>query len=152
MNFSHENHLLYYSFHLSQLLAWVNITFFRNRNTNDTFFSIVQLYDQIRFRDTIQTKAYPFDSLVGNMGGYMGLLLGYSLVQVPNFIELMAGVIMRRKSGKLNTSEDRVKSIGTTLTIWSLDGLLKHAFLKNTNKSYYFYLFSRIRQKKHPRL
>jgi len=68
-------------------------------NMNDTF-SIKQWYDQIRFRDTIQTKAYPFESLVGNMGGYMGLFLGYSLVQVPNLIEVMVGVVMRQKAIK----------------------------------------------------
>ena len=71
---------------------------------NDTIFSIVQFYDQIRFRDTIQTKAYPFDSLVGNMGGYMGLFLGYSLVQVPNLIEVMARVVMRQKASKQITT------------------------------------------------
>ena len=50
------------------------------------FFQIVQMYRQIRFRDTIQTKEYSFDELVGNVGGYMGLFTGYALIHVPEFI------------------------------------------------------------------
>ena len=106
---------MYFSYRIIKASIYFNYFYdstmhlLKNRTTNDTFFSIAQYYDQIRFRDTIQTKAYPFDSLVGNMGGYMGLFLGYSLVQVPNFIEVVAGVVMRQKAGKQIASQDRVK-------------------------------------------
>ena len=37
------------------------------------------------YRETIQTQAYNLDNLVGNVGGYTGLFLGYALVQIPDF-------------------------------------------------------------------
>jgi len=39
-----------------------------------------------RFIEIKQVKAYNFQNLVGNGGGYMGLFLGYSIVQLPSMI------------------------------------------------------------------
>ena len=39
-----------------------------------------------RFMEIKQVKAYNFQNLVGNGGGYMGLFLGYSIAQLPSMI------------------------------------------------------------------
>ena len=39
-----------------------------------------------RFMEIKQIKAYNFQTLVGNGGGYIGLFLGYSFVQLPSMI------------------------------------------------------------------
>ena len=52
---------------------------------NESYFHIIAQYRQIRFRQTTQVQAYNLDHLIGNIGGYMGLFLGYALVQFPNF-------------------------------------------------------------------
>ena len=74
--------------------------FLYSRIKNDSFFTIIQRYDQVRFRDTIQTKAYQFDGLVGNMGGYMGLFLGYALINLPNFFDIIVMVTKKVITGK----------------------------------------------------
>ena len=50
------------------------------------FFHLRQEYLQVRFRDTVSTQEYTFDELVGNVGGYIGLFLGYALIQLPKLI------------------------------------------------------------------
>ena len=53
---------------------------------SESYVHIVQKYEQIRFRDTVQSKSYNLDALVGNIGGYMGLFLGCALIQLPKWI------------------------------------------------------------------
>ena len=50
---------------------------------NESYFEITQAYYQTQFRETIQTRAYNLEALVGNIGGYAGLFLGYALSQFP---------------------------------------------------------------------
>ena len=56
--------------------------FFRNGS-----FVIDQIYRQTRFTNKLQTKAYTLDDLVGTCGGYIGMFLGYALIQFPRFLE-----------------------------------------------------------------
>ena len=56
--------------------------FFRNGS-----FVIDQIYRQTRFTNKLQTKVYTLDDLVGTCGGYIGMFLGYALIQFPRFLE-----------------------------------------------------------------
>ena len=38
------------------------------------------------FTEKIQTRAYTIDDVVGTIGGYVGLFMGYAVVQFPNII------------------------------------------------------------------
>ena len=42
---------------------------------------------QTKFTEKIYSRAYSFDDLVGTCGGYIGLFLGYALIQLPRLIE-----------------------------------------------------------------
>ena len=53
---------------------------------NESFFIIEQQYLQKQFRDTVQTRAYTLSDAVGMIGGYLGLFMGYSLIQFPDFL------------------------------------------------------------------
>ena len=55
---------------------------------NESFFIIDQIHNQKQFRNTIQTRAYNLSDLVGMVGGYIGLFMGYSLTQFPDFIRV----------------------------------------------------------------
>ena len=46
-------------------------------------FAMRVIHQPTDFRKIKQTKAYDLESLVGNVGGYMGLFLGYALLQLP---------------------------------------------------------------------
>ena len=56
---------------------------------NESYFWIRTYFSQTRFTDKIQVRAYAFDDLVGTIGGYIGLFLGYALIQFPDLIELI---------------------------------------------------------------
>ena len=56
------------------------------RQKNQSWFEIEQIYLQTEFRETIQTRAYTLEGLVGNTGGYIGLFLGYALSQLPTSV------------------------------------------------------------------
>ena len=53
---------------------------------NASYFIIQQSYRQIAFNEKIQKKAYTLDDVVGTVGGFIGLFLGYALIQVPDLI------------------------------------------------------------------
>lgn len=47
------------------------------------------MFRQTKFRETVYTRAYKSEDLVGTCGGYTGLFLGYALIQFPRLIENM---------------------------------------------------------------
>ena len=62
---------------------------------NETEFTIVTNFRQTSFREIKQIRAYDIDSLVGNMGGYMGLFLGYALLNFPSLVLGFVGLMKR---------------------------------------------------------
>ena len=53
--------------------------------------------------EKMEIRAYTFDDLVGSCGGYIGLFLGYSLIQIPKLIDY----ITRTKKRKINSANDK---------------------------------------------
>ena len=49
-------------------------------------FSIVMDTIQTSFLLIEQIRGYDFNSLIGNIGGYVGMFLGYALLNFPNAI------------------------------------------------------------------
>ena len=43
------------------------------------------------------SRAIDMNGLIGNIGGYIGLCLGYSILQLPEFVSMMT-VVFKRKS------------------------------------------------------
>ena len=39
------------------------------------------------FQEFTQSRAIDWQALVGNVGGYVGLCLGYALMQIPTFLK-----------------------------------------------------------------
>ena len=60
-----------------------SLKFISYRDGKDLIISLEHRHTS--YRETIQTQAYNLDNLVGNVGGYTGLFLGYALVQIPDF-------------------------------------------------------------------
>ena len=85
------------------------------------------LHRQTMFREIKQIVAYDIDSLYGNIGGYMGLFLGYALLNLPTLFLILFGSIKKRfletktpKKSKQNKVNDDVPNnnlmmmLGTT--------------------------------------
>ena len=53
---------------------------------NATLMMILLQFLEPNFKEIKQVKAFGIESLVGNVGGYIGLFLGYSFLQLPNFL------------------------------------------------------------------
>ena len=69
---------------------------FLEGSTNESHYTIRVSHRQTTFRETKQIRAYDLESLCGDIGGYMGLLLGYSILNMPTMILLCYGSIKRR--------------------------------------------------------
>ena len=59
--------------------------------TQSSFMILVHFpnFPSFVYLQTVQVQAYDFERLVGNIGGYIGLFLGYSFLQIPHLMEYM---------------------------------------------------------------
>ena len=65
----------------------------------NNWFSIVFRILNPRFKLTIQKKEVDFQSLVGYVGGYIGLFMGFALAQIPEIILTTMSHVKRLFSG-----------------------------------------------------
>ena len=57
-----------------------------------------------------QSRAFGIESLIGNIGGYMGLLLGVSIIQLPRFCTYWYNVVMGRNNNQKNIENNNDKT------------------------------------------
>ena len=55
-------------------------------SNNESYFKFRVAHRQTQFKEIKQIRAYDPESLYGDIGGYMGLLLGYSILNLPSMI------------------------------------------------------------------
>ena len=64
---------------------------------------------QMRFKDITHVREFTLDDFVGNCGGYIGMFLGYALIQFPQFLQFMFAKIQKeillRKAHKSSRNE-----------------------------------------------
>lgn len=53
---------------------------------NSSWFRIVLLFYDQTYKEISQIKAYDMEMLIGNIGGYLGLFLGYAILQIPDLL------------------------------------------------------------------
>ena len=63
--------------------------YLKGSHDNASFFLIHKVHSHSVFNEMIQTKSYTLDDVVGTIGGFIGLFLGYALVQMPDFIDYL---------------------------------------------------------------
>ena len=54
-------------------------------STNDSIMLFIIDFIEPNFKEIKQVKAFGIESLIGNVGGYIGLFLGFSIIQLPIF-------------------------------------------------------------------
>ena len=87
---------------------------------NNMSFSIVMDTIQTSFLRIEQIRGYDFNSLIGNIGGYVGMFLGYALLNVPNAILSIFETSreLRLKTRELcQTKEKESFSVNTSVSI-----------------------------------
>ena len=48
-----------------------------------------------KYLEIKQIKAYTFTNLVGNVGGYIGLFLGYAILNTPKLGKMLVSVVIK---------------------------------------------------------
>ena len=60
------------------------------------------------------SRAIDFNTLIGNIGGYIGLFLGYSILQIPDFIvRLVSKYRKRRNCKKIEPSPNKIEILSS---------------------------------------
>ena len=67
---------------------------------DESYFNFEVIHRQTQFKEIRQIRAYDVESLYGDIGGYMGLLLGYSVLNFPAMIISCYGSIKNKFSVK----------------------------------------------------
>ena len=60
---------------------------------NEGWFKVRVKFITNEFKEFIQVRAYNAENLIGNSGGYIGLLVGYTIAQMPRIVTFF---IMKR--------------------------------------------------------
>ena len=55
---------------------------------NVSYYALSMQFFDISYKQIEQIRAYDFQSLIGNAGGYIGLFLGYAILQLPELIAM----------------------------------------------------------------
>ena len=53
------------------------------------FFLIHVDFQSKYFREVKQIQAYCFQTLIGNVGGYIGLFVGYTIKEIPTLLKMV---------------------------------------------------------------
>ena len=69
-------------------------------NANNNSATLGFVFKNDRYKEIKYTRAFGFESLVGNVGGYIGLFLGFAIWQLPDAIEFLTSKFHAQMSGK----------------------------------------------------
>ena len=64
--------------------------------SQESRFMVIVHFPNLKYRQIEHVQEYDFESLVGNIGGYIGLFLGYSLINFPRFIISLLHIIRKK--------------------------------------------------------
>ena len=67
---------------------------------SDDFFVLNINFQSPTFKEIKQVRAYSTQTLIGNAGGYIGLLLGYTIRQIPMFLRHLYEHFMKKSNFK----------------------------------------------------
>ena len=63
---------------------------------SDDFFVLNINFQSPTFKEIRHVRAYSTQTLVGNAGGYIGLLLGYTIREIPTFLRYLYEHFMKK--------------------------------------------------------
>ena len=67
--------------------------YYLNQNQCILFWDIIYSFNY--FDETTNVRSFGKDSLWGNIGGYVGMILGFSLLQLPNLASFILHYLQR---------------------------------------------------------
>ena len=108
---------------------------------NPSRFMVLVHFPNLKYRQIAHVQEYDIESLVGNIGGYIGLFLGYSLINFPRFIITLLVVVRKKlvpngKKIKRNDSSQFQQSNGVAKCELTVDSSLDHPTETNNQETY----------------
>ena len=94
----------------------------------DNFLQVDIFYKQLRYERVIQRPSFEMLSLLSDIGGFLGLLLGASVLTVVELLDYLilsaAAACNNRQRDKLQkqTAENKLKVVGTSQDQNQIDG------------------------------
>lgn len=67
-------------------------------------------FPEVEFTETRQVKAFDFNDLLGNIGGYIGMFLGYALLNLAYYIADLFDKLKTRYSESVMCCQDEKKA------------------------------------------
>ena len=64
---------------------------------------------KLKSQNIYSYRAIDIQTLIGNISGYIGLCLGYSLLQIPRLVRSIAKKILKRYQFQWNKEEKEIK-------------------------------------------
>lgn len=74
---------------------------------SDTMEDVIEfniVFKDLKFKEIKENRAYDVKKLIGDVGGYIGLLLGYALLGLPEFMYRVYGFLKQAVTKKYNSS------------------------------------------------
>ena len=84
-----------------------DVTELDENETKDPYFTISSNVKDLTYKQVQMKRAYDIWVLVGNVGGFIGLFLGYALMMFPEFIK---GIILHFRAKRINDPKDACKN------------------------------------------
>ena len=91
--------------------------------SQESRFMVIVHFPNLKYRQIEHVQEYDLESLLGNIGGYIGLFLGYSLINFPKFICDLRNIIRKKmvpknkkKNKKKNKREKRTQKRSLSCT------------------------------------
>ena len=79
----------------------------RNNDYRSNYIGVrIDYWSLLMFKEIKQIRAYNLQSLIGNTGGYVGLLLGYTILELPFLIIKLIGTIKGVYLGKVRDKKN----------------------------------------------
>ena len=76
---------------------------------NDSYFGVTVRFPELDFKETKQIKAFDFNDLLGHIGGYIGMFLGYAFLNLAYYIADLFDKFRTRCSNSVTCCQDEMQ-------------------------------------------
>ena len=89
----------------------VSVGFDQHPVLMDGYVLMELLYMETQYKETTNIREFGFESFWSSVGGFVGIFLGYSIMQIPQLLEDLWGWIIKRRTIKKTSPLDKQQPI-----------------------------------------
>ena len=69
------------------------------------------IYTEKTYEEVKYSRMMGFDGWLSNVGGFIGIFLGYSMLQIPGFLQFIMGLIIKKINNENKCNQNSINSI-----------------------------------------